>query len=297
MEDRVARMLLDNSLSDTARVLGVWIASWGEELREVSPDEFARIAHGWPSPDTIARHIRQLRVAGYIEQKAGGRGHSDRFRFRLSTAIQGVSKDRTESEPGSICGIDATNDPDVSLSTDTQGGPKLWVGVGGVTDDVEEGEEPPVVPHRPEPALSIDAERALAEHGELLAGCRGALRDYLRQRVPLERQFGYVMTVVGWRNGISKAFRKPDGTSALASEQNAILADALNDLAASDEAQMSRPLGDPANLRTKINVLLRQANDPPRPANGAVPAGRARRTPQSFDYSNPTEEWDGTWTP
>ena len=54
-----------------------------------------------------------------------------------------------------------------------------------------------------------------------------------------------------------------------------MLAAALNELAAGEESKMKRGVGDPANLRTKLNILLSPA-----------PRGlrRQRDAPQSFKY-------------
>jgi hypothetical protein len=122
-------------------------------------------------------------------------------------------------------------------------------------DEVEEG-EPPIIP------LSTDAERALRQHSDLLTGCRGALRDYLRQCVAPEKQYAYVQTVAGWLNDLEPVFRLPDGSSLHdRGERTKALGNALNLLAASEERMMTRPIGDPDNLRTKLNVQLRKRSN------------------------------------
>jgi len=129
--------------------------------------------------------------------------------------------------------------------------------------------------------LDPKADEAIERHGEKLAGCRGALRDYLAQRVHPPRQYAYVQKIAGWLDGLDPSvFRLPDGTTLPADGRTGLLADALNDLAASDERCMKRPAGDPANLRTKISVLLAQRCDPPgrrdEPADAGLSASDRR---------------------
>jgi len=238
MTEVMMRIMGDNSLADGARLLALRLCALGEDdWHEVSHEAIARFLHGYPSSDTIRRLTRQLEVSGYLEIRPGGKGHPQAYR---------IIKDRSTAD------LKLTLRTGADLNTD-----RLGIGadlsVRSSRRDVVVEEEPPIVP------LSPQAERAITEAGDKLEGCRGALRDYLRQRVPPDRQFGYVMSVVGWLNGISPGtWRLPDGSNLPPDQQTAALADALNDLAASKESSMKRPVGDPANLRTKINVLLKQ---------------------------------------
>ena len=77
------------------------------------------------------------------------------------------------------------------------------------------------------------------------------------------RQYQYVQTLLGWRGGTDAGvWKTPDGSSIPLEKQTALLAAALNELGASDETKYKRPVGDPANLKTKMNVILRQAHRP-----------------------------------
>lgn len=87
-------LMTDARLSDSARVLGFYIASLGEGEHELSHDELAALLHGCPNTDTVGRHMRMLIVHRYVERTSpGGRG-SPRYRW-LST----LEKSRAESQP------------------------------------------------------------------------------------------------------------------------------------------------------------------------------------------------------
>lgn len=95
-------LLADNGLSDAARVLGMYMESFGPEEREYRAEELVRLLHGYPSAQTMWRHVRQLEVAGYVEctQEQGGKGHGKWYRWIPLKNRTG--KTETDAIPGEI---------------------------------------------------------------------------------------------------------------------------------------------------------------------------------------------------
>lgn len=261
IEGSALELLCDQSLTDTARIIGLRIAALGGEWHEIAADDFARMVAGYPKQETIARHVRQLEVAGYIERKPGGRGHSDRFKWADRPCKNMESKKDSPEENTGSKDLDLTNFSGLKPIVVVEGG----------------SSNPPIVPLR---ALDPKAEELIGSRPEQLTGCRGSFRDYLVARVPASRQYAYVQTVIGWLEDIDPGvWRLHTGGWLPPPERTRVLAAALNDLAASDEATMKRPVGDVANLRTKINVLLRKRGDHER--NGNTDTGRAGAAPRA----------------
>lgn len=111
MKAEALAILRDNSLTDGARIVGLYLieaAKLGEWI-EVSHTDLSRVLHGYPSTDTIRRYVRQLAMAGYLEVKDGGRGHPQSYRVKplmdkgLSVVkprkIKGLSTDRPAPNP------------------------------------------------------------------------------------------------------------------------------------------------------------------------------------------------------
>lgn len=239
--DKAFQLLCDQSLTDAARIIGLRMAALEDDWHELAPDDFAKMVSGYPRADAVRRHLRQLEMAGYIERKIGGRGHSDSFRFIASDVSTSLKTDRLESKPDA-------NDLDSRFDS-TLSAPVVEEG-DGVTD------KPPSSPFQ----LSERVEAAFTKHAEVLAGCRGALRDYLRDNVPTDsRRYAYVQSVASWMaDADPSVWRLRDGGLLPKDERPSTLAAALNEIAAGDERTMKRPVGDPGNLKTKINILLKQ---------------------------------------
>jgi hypothetical protein len=234
MTAEVLAVLADPGLTDLARVLAFYIASKGQGWHEIPASEFSQVGHGYPSADTIRTHLKQLERAGYIERRAGGKGHADSFHI---TPTDEVWRNRLARTPQ-------------AKALESPVHPKL-------NDTVVSSEVvstlPPIVPQ-----LDPRAADALAQHDALLAGCRGALRDYVLT-LPARRQWAYVQTVASYLNDIDPSvWRLPSGAWLEKEKRPGVLAVALNELAAGDESKMKRPVGDPGNLKTKINILLRE---------------------------------------
>lgn len=248
------RLLTDNRLSEQARIIGFWVLNQdGEDgWVETRFDDVRPLLYGFPSDDVIRKHLRMLRGAGWAERRAGGRGHGDSYRIIDPLSSNPIHIDPPES------GSNENIDREISGSkSDRPARERAYGGtVGGREKNEGEEREKKAAPAE----LSPRAEKAVSQHEEKLAGCRGALRDYLRDRVATPaRQYAYVQKIAGWLDGLDRSvWMRPDGRTIAPEDWTGILADALNDLAASDESRMKRPVGDPANLRTKIDILVKQ---------------------------------------
>lgn len=246
------QMLCDQRLSDGARVIGLRIAALGDDLHELAPDDFSRMVAGFPKQETIAKHLRQLEILGYIERKPGGRAHSDRFRFLFSAEENAGPKKDSPLQNAGANDLAPENMSDLNTL------------VVGEEEDVRR--KPPISPLRCE--LDEKAKATVDANAGILAGCRGSMRDYLAANVPMARQYAYVQSVVGWLNDINPAiWALPDGGWLEKPKRTPLLAEAFNDLGASDERVMKRPVGDIANLQTKLNYLLRKRSNGKRTGN------------------------------
>lgn len=237
MTETQVAILHDNRLSEQARIMLLWIASQeGDDGWVEAPfDTLRQLLRDYPTDDTISRHLRTVTGSKWAERRPGGRGHADCFKIIAPCHRGGLN----------------------ALSPLPRGGAKRTVvveGGVGITPLYPPLAEPEKISH----TLDERVEAVLADESHGFSGFRSALRDYLTERVPPRRQHGYVRLVQTWLDGTDMAvFRMPDGTRLEPDKVPRLMAEALNDLMASDEAHMKRPIGDPANLRTKIDALLR----------------------------------------
>ena len=238
-------LLVDARLSADARVLGLYIASKGEGAHEIGREELGDVLGNEVHPERVRRAVSQLERQHYLERRAGGRGHADSFTLRIVDNFKGTdfvepngNKDTRNEEPK----------PDRLRETSN---------LNAIVVEGDDVEEPPIVP------LGPKAEQAMARYGDKLAGCRGALRDYLAHHLDADfRRYSYIQTVASWLDDAEPSvWRTPTGSWLPHAERPALLAAALNELAAGDERKMKRPVGDPGNLKTKINILIRQAHN------------------------------------
>jgi hypothetical protein len=116
-------------------------------------------------------------------------------------------------------------------------------------------------------AISPDADAEVRAAAELLASATPSLRRYLRDRVPPDRQAGYVATVVNWLNNLGFNWAQNDGVPVPAPERSGKLKAAIDALAAAPEAPMKAGIGDPRNLSTKLSIIVR-AHEPRVPKAG-----------------------------
>lgn len=260
------RLLVDSRLTDQARIMGLYFSERAVgEPAEVSHDELATVLHDAPGEETIRRHLRFLVLFGYVEKSAGGRGHSDKYLW-IDPELCG-----SKSIDPDICGSKA-------VKTHTHKGLKGTVVVGSSKEEVVEEETRAREESLDVENLETRALRALGNHGDLLRGCRGALSDYLLLRVARARQYAYVQSIAGWMNGLDPTVWKlPDGSQLEAGDRPGMLAVALNELLAADEGAMKRPRGDPGNLRTKLQVLLRKRGRQPWDGSGMTAAEESNR--------------------
>jgi hypothetical protein len=174
----------------------------------------------------IAKALGRAEKCGYLMRHKGGRG-SDRF----SVIAARFSRREVVSPPDSA-------------------GEKSPV-VVVVVDDVDIPPKPPVRDLAPKAAATIE------RYGELLSGCRGAIRDYLIDVVPLEKQSAWVDDIASKINGLGFNWL---GVPMAA--RSGLVAAAVNELRASGEQGMKRRPGDPLNVRTKLNVLVQNHVSP-----------------------------------
>lgn len=256
-------LLSDARLSDAARVLGLYVSSLPEGPHELSHDQLAALIHGTPNADTVGRHMRQLAVHGYVERTSPGGKGSPRYQWS-------ARENSREDKP-------------------------MPAKIHGETPVVV-GEEVDTNPLNP-PSLSVRALQAIDAAGEKLRGCRGALRDYLEARVPAERQYPYVQWVVTTLDNPLAYYRMPTGLPIPHDQRTAVLADALNQLAATDEDKTRKwDAGDPANLENKIRSVVRSWSPPEeRKATGTDGKpwrGKAEKKPQDEQEYTP-KRWTG----
>lgn len=252
------RILTDTRISDSARVIGLWIATrdQGDEgWVPVSFDDLRSVLHGYPSDDTIRKHVRMLTGSGWLERRAGGRGNPDQFRIIDPLLTPPYSKDRP-ADSGGLKDRPATDPTLNGLRVGSEAG--LSPPVVVEQKNVVVGEENARATAKTFP-LSRLASEVMAERVDSFQGFRGSLTDYLEARVQRGLQYGYVQAIAGWIDGTDAGvFKLPDGSRLPSSEIPGMLATAFNELLAMDEAKMKRPVGETANLRTKLNILLRQ---------------------------------------
>jgi hypothetical protein len=223
--------------AEAVRVI-LHVALAGEGEQHVGNVELSILVGGGEKP--IRKAIALAEHCGYLVAERGGRvGHKLTFVAPESRP------------PGSHSDSEKTPVGEGFYGKDSPGGV-----IPAPVEEVDDEEVPPCS----SPMLDDRTEAAFDRFANQLSGCRGALRDYLSATVPTPtRRYSYVNTVVSWLDGADQSvWRLPDGSSLPATERPRLLAAALNEMAAGDERKMKRPVGDPGNLKTKINILLQQ---------------------------------------
>ena len=252
----------DHTLTETARMIGLLIlerAPIGDWV-ELTHAELAVFLHDYPSSDTIRRHVGRLERAGWVESRPGGRGHGQMYRVVKSRTHADPSEARTDAglnKPGTGAEVKA---PLRTYPTDTPGTDAELSRVGGDYRGGSRREEEVVLENPTSFHLDPRAREALDQHDDKLAGCRGALVDYLQLRVQPPNQRGFVQSIATWLDQPLAYFRQPDSTAVPAELRTARIAAALNELAAGDsERDMRAPMGDVRNLKTKLDIVIKQA--------------------------------------
>lgn len=253
---QVADIVNDPRLTPDAVRLVLAVATRSEGPHEIETDDM-RMLLGCKSERPIYNARERATRHGYIRWQQGGRGRSIVYEY-IGPRYEAKAK-----------------------TSDT--------GPNQARVDDDEVVEPPVVPLWP---LSPEAEAAIERHATLLTGCRDALRDYLRRRVPSPRQSAYVNDIAAKINGLGFNWK------GLAAESRpGLVAASLNELAATDEAsQYKNPAGDPRNLRTKLGIMVDGANGWGGRRQAAGSDGRRNprdQPPDQQDYGEGTTEWKG----
>lgn len=305
--DRLA-LLADARLPGDTRIIGLYILELGEGWHEVSHEQLRAVLAGGQSDETVRRHLRRLESAGWIEARKNTGRRPPKYRIReahetpggrLREALAGSLPHTCEGErdvsPTHTRGRENNPTPvrgKESLAPHTRGaegplphiheghrggrrgGQQLYTPREGDAAGAAGSAGAPGAGPVPEFDLHPRAEEVLAERADDLNGCRGALRDYLRTRVPTDRQYGYVRSVISWLDGMdASVFRLPSGSRAPPEDARKMLRVGLNELLGGAEEQMKRPLGDPGNLKTKISILCKQREDHVRSRNGRAREG------------------------
>lgn len=246
MTETQLALLADNSLSDTARMIGLWVSlreSGDDRWVELTFDDVRVFLHDYPPDSAIRRHLSMLTGSGWLERKPGGRGHGDRFRLQPRSTLSDRLGRSLTLKPDSLQPRSSLSDTVVRSTV---------VRSTSVDDSGAHVEQFPY-------QISEKAEAAIIEYGDDLSGCRGALRDYLRASVVPPRQYGYVQTIATWIAGTDRSvFQLSDGGQLPEVERAGYLAAAMNELMAGGETSMKQSVGHPGNLKTKLNILLKQ---------------------------------------
>ncbi len=183
-----------------ARLILIDLKYRGEGSHEISFDEWSMLLNQ-AGADRIRRAVHQAQLAGWMKRSPGGRGHPDRYEFSTEgfrPANEPTLSDRLPETPTLSDNKDAEEPHPKGLG---YGKTAPYGGVGGEEVDKKVGGSEKEERAGARFTIHANAKGALEQHDELLTGCRGALRDYLRARVPPGRQLGFVQTLAGWRGG------------------------------------------------------------------------------------------------
>ena len=217
----------------------------------VSRDDWRRYlgrsARGLPTKDSLAGWLSELEGFGWLERRAGGRGKPDSFLFTVppggipsvtvpSGGTPGKDSVHTSQTVSDLASTPARrySGPAVAASSSC-----CSTSPARLDDDVEE-----------------------LVSAELFKGCRGALRDYLTipDRVDASARRGFVRRLEMWLNGAdASVWKDSTGSSLEPDRRTAVLAAALNELAAGKEVGKDFPYAPGAfgNLRTKVRYQVR----------------------------------------
>jgi hypothetical protein len=291
----LAALLYDARLTETARIIGIHIAivASGDEPVEIPYDDFARILESAPSVDTIARHIRQLIIHGYVDRKSGGRG-SPRFMWtRCSGPHFCGLKEKSQDSTPQICGPECPlysahmrtirllrkfadhTESLVRTHADQKSDP-IHINARAPARASSTSKEPPPLP--------LDARaREFISESESLVGTRDSLMDYLKERVEVSRQLAYAQTVAGMVEGTDeRVWMARDGTR-FTERRVKIISGCLNEMRQADEVGRYFPgsPGDVRNLQSKIRYKVKAETDAKRDAERRTDNGATSRESRS----------------
>lgn len=284
-------LLADARLPTSARIIGLIVSLGPPEGIELRFDDVRAYLgpNDAESDDSIRRHMRRLEATGWVERTPGGRGHGDTFRILMD----GECGANAPLRLGTVAALTERIDPHQHSLSDRVGS------AAGLNMDrvgSAAGLSPPSSSSTPSSAVSSrarareadepggllhpDAAAAIEQAAAKLAGCRGALRDYLVQRVEPELQYGYVQRVVTSLDGRDEWMWSDRRGSRLSEDRVGVLAGALNELAASTETgkHFHEEPGGFGNLRSKVRYLVASRLGAERDATRPDPTARLRRT-------------------
>ena len=267
--EEMARIVADPHLTNEAVRLILFVASHGDGEHEIEADEL-RMVLGCKGDTPVYAARQRAAGRGLLEWRQGGRNHPNVYRYvRPDTSSKSpeVSADTSSKSP-------EVNAPSVEVLIDI----------------------PPLVP--PKHPLTVQAMQAIGTADQKLVGCRGALMDYLQARVPEERQYAYVQAVVAWIDNPLTAFRGPDGFPVPVEERTKLLAVALNEVNADGEGDRKYKAGNPTNLKTALDFVIKKTFGKAHQATGTdgyrSRAGpRAKAPPEEQDLGEGTTKFNG----
>ena len=268
--EQLLTVVTDPRLTPEALRVILYVDTLGRAGQEhdVKGEDLAILLHGGEKPvrAAIARAVH----CGYLAARHGGRaGHK-------LTLLERARADRNHSPAGAISSDHTSgalrNDapqggipsgkplPEGRDSAETTPPGEGFRDRGGDYRGGSRREEEVVRENPTSFHLDPRAREALDQHVDKLAGCRGALVDYLQLRVQPQNQRGFVQSIATWLDQPLAYFRQPDSTAVPTELRTARIAAALNELAAGDsEMGMRAPMGDVRNLKTKLDIVIRQA--------------------------------------
>lgn len=268
MQKDLSAVVLDPRLSPAAARLVLDVARRGSGEHEIPFSHFKSLTCAGEKVTRSALKLAEERR--WISRRPGGQGKHDCFEFTpaesatLIATESGITPaesatltvDASENYPGQkSTPNDITPANNAALSSRARVSP-----VRAVSEEASKlDSEPPVVP------LSAEAEKFLDEQSEKFNGCRGALRDYLQERVHPRRQSAYLHSLACYIDDSQVVFRWPDGGRVPIERRTPIVSTALNELRAHGERDVQPPMkpmkwpnGDVRNLKTKISILIKQ---------------------------------------
>lgn len=260
MDARIAELVANPALTPDALRLILYVASLGDGEHEIRQDTLQMLFRCRSAePIYRARDCAETHGLGW---KRGGKGHATIYFWNPHTPESKFDSGLEQNQK--------------DFDSSPQGNQNVWFRPRAESKPpVVEGDEVKKVkvmePRAREESfpLSEKASAVLEANDDGFSGFRGSLRDYLEARVPTARQYGYVQTLVAWLSGRDgNVFMQNDGSRLPDEKIPGLIATAFNELLATDEGKMARPIGDPANLKTKLGVLCRPHK---RRDNGSTP--------------------------
>lgn len=235
----VLGVVSDPRLNSDSKAIVLFVAGRGKGKHEISGTKILEILNHCGERKK-AHAIRLAMEAGWLSRTKGGWGSPDSFQFNDLT----VSSNNVETEVATVPAFSEVNAKKVDTTR---------------TGNKEERESSSCSYIGHDLSEKVGVELAKAEWN----GFRNSLKDYFKNRVPTENQWGYLMTVRTWFQGSTAA---PKGFGKLTNAQQCLLmASAVNELLAHSPTEeklayrSSQGLpGNTSTLRSKIEYHIRR---------------------------------------